>query len=116
MIPDTLSVSLSRIDQIFMEDEPLFMGQQDYLRIIARQANKPIEQIYRVKFENDGAIRFYSFALPKKNLAQDSCLNDVSMLPLWVQERLAILQICQEGQSIEGVGQKVSENVYYVIE
>ena len=51
----------------------------------------------------------------EKNLPHKDRLN-IGAMPQWVKERIAVLQICESGTTIDGVGQKVSENVYYVIE
>jgi hypothetical protein len=59
----------------------------------------------------------YSFAMPttEKNLPPKGRLN-IGDIPQWAKERISVLQICESGTTIDGVGQKVSENVYYVIE
>jgi hypothetical protein len=37
-------------------------------------------------------------------------------MPEWIKQKIAVLQICEAGEQIDGVGQKVSESTYYVIE
>jgi hypothetical protein len=51
----------------------------------------------------------------EKNLVKKQRLN-IGDIPEWIKERIAVLQICQIGDSIDGVGQKVSDSAYYVIE
>jgi len=77
----------------------------------------PIKQVWRVKLHDDNTAELYSFAIPmtEKNLPAAKCLNTAA-LPQWVKDRVAVLQICEHGDIVEGVGQKVSERVFYVIE
>lgn len=111
------TILIERIDNLFMEQgggNEVF-PRSEFMRIISTNLDKPIEQVWRVSFQNNG-VDFYSFAMPQKNLSIAQRLNDVSQLPIWAQERIAVLQICEVGETIDGVGQKVSEKVFYVIE
>ena len=110
-------ITIQRIDDIVMEGQSPVLEPQDYLRMIAEDLDRPIEQVWRVRFHDDGTISLYSFALPahEKNLVTKQRLNRGDM-PQWIKERVAVLQICQAGDSIDGVGQKVSDSAYYVIE
>lgn len=111
-------IPMERIDSIIMEQNgyntPLC--RDDYMRMIANDLSHPIEQVWRVKLQSDGSIDMYSFAMPhQKNLPAARCLN-YAALPDWIKQRLSVLQICESGTTLDGVGQKVSENVYYVLE
>jgi hypothetical protein len=112
------SVVIERIDYLLMEQgggKSVF-PQSEFMNMISDALCTPIEQVWRIKLQDDGSIDMYSFAMPQqKNLPMTRCLNNLS-LPLWVNERLSVLQICQVGDSVDGVGQKVSDKVYYVIE
>ena len=111
------NVSIARIDDIVMEGNSPVLQPEDYLRMIAEDLDRPIEQVWRVRFHDDGTVALYSFAMPahEKNLVKKQRLN-IGEIPEWIKERIAVLQICQIGDSIEGVGQKVSDSAYYVIE
>jgi hypothetical protein len=52
----------------------------------------------------------------EKNFGKQDRLNNASYLPDWVKERISVLQICESQTIVEGVGQKVSDKVFYVIE
>jgi hypothetical protein len=112
------SISIERIDEIIMEGKSPTISRDDFLMMIANDLNHPLEQVWRVRFYDDGTVSLYSFAMPatEKNLPTKGRLNNASYLPDWVKERISVLQICESGDTIEGVGQKVSENVYYAIE
>jgi hypothetical protein len=100
-----------------MEGESMTIHPEDFMDMVSESLECHIEQVWRVKFMDDGTVDMYSFAMPQqKNLPATSRLNDLSQLPDWVNERISVLQICENGAIIEGVGQKVSERVFYVIE
>jgi hypothetical protein len=111
------SISIERIDEIIMEGKSPTISPSDFRMMIAEDLNHPLEQVWRVRFHDDDTVAMYSFAMPatEKNLPTKDRLN-IGSMPQWVKERIAVLQICESGTTIDGVGQKVSENVYYVIE
>ena len=112
------SIVIERIDYLLMEQgegESVF-PQSEFMAMVSEALCTPIEQIWRVSFQN-GHIDVANFSMPKeKNLPMAGRLNDVSQLPDWINERISVLQICQSGDIVEGVGQKLSDKVYYVIE
>jgi hypothetical protein len=113
------TISIERIDDIIMEGTSPTISRDAFRMMIADELNHKLEQIWRVRFYEDGTVGLYSFALPtttEKNLGVQDRLNDLSQLPEWVRERISVLQICESGTTIDGVGQKVSERVFYVIE
>jgi len=111
------SISIERIDEIIMEGKSPTISRYDFRMMIAEQLLHPLEQVWRVRFYDDGTVAMYSFAMPttEKNLPSKDRLNRGDM-PQWTKERIAVLQICESGTILDGVGQKVSERVYYVIE
>lgn len=112
------SIVIERIDEIVMSGESPTIQPEDFMAMIAESLEQPIEQVWRVRFYEDGTVALYSFAMPhmEKNFGKQDRLNDACYLPDWVKERVAVLQICESGDIIGGVGQKVSERVFYVIE
>ena len=111
------SVSIERIDDIIMEGKSPTISRDDFRMMIAEDLHRNIEQVWRVRFHDDDTVAMYSFVMPatEKNLPCKDRLN-IGAMPQWAKERIAVLQICESGTTVEGVGQKVSENVYYVIE
>jgi hypothetical protein len=105
------------MDDIIMEGKSPTISPEDFMQMVAENLTHPIEQIWRVKLLDDGTVDMYSFALPpkEKNLGTQHCLNRGS-LPHWVNERISVLQICEVGETVDGVGQKVSDKVFYVVE
>ena len=111
------SISIERIDEIIMEGKSPTIDPHDFRMMIAEDLHRNIEQVWRVRFHDDDTVARYSFAMPatEKNLPYTDRLN-IGAIPQWVKERIAVLQICESGTTIDGVGQKVSERVFYVIE
>lgn len=112
------SIVIERIDYLLMEQgegESVF-PQSEFMAMISEALCTPIEQIWRVSFQN-GYIDVANFSMPKeKNLPMAGRLNDASQLPDWIKERIAVLQICDAGEIVDKVGQKLSDKVFYVIE
>jgi hypothetical protein len=111
------SIKIERIDEIIMEGNSPTIRREDFRMMVAEELNRPLEQVWRVRFYDDGTVALYSFAMPctEKNLPTKDRLN-IGDMPLWAKERISVLQICESNTILEGVGQKVSDNVYYVIE
>jgi hypothetical protein len=111
------SIKIERIDDIIMEGNSPTISLAEFKMMMAEELNQPLEQVWRVRFYDNGTVALYSFAMPttEKNLPTKDRLN-IGDMPQWAKERISVLQICESGTILEGVGQKVSENVYYVIE
>ena len=109
---------ITAVDIHIMESDNPTLDRRDFMRMVCNTINSKMEQTWRVRIHEDGTVALHSFAMPltKKNLDSSERLNDASHLPIWVQERIAVLQICEQGEILDGVGQKVSERVFYVIE
>ena len=112
------SITIERIDQLIIEGKSPTIGQHDFMMMVAENLACSLEQIWRVKLADDGSVELSDFTMPKtsKNFITTQRLNEVSQLSDWVRERISVLQICESGTTLEGVGQKVSDKVFYVIE
>ena len=48
----------------------------------------------------------------------DSSLDDVydtvDDMPVWVQERIAMLMVCKDGQTIDHIGRRVDDNCFWL--
>jgi hypothetical protein len=112
------SIAIERMDQLIIEARSPTIIPKDFMAMIAESLEQPIEQVWRVRFYDDGTVSLYSFAMPaiEKNFGKQDRLNNASYLPDWVKQRVSVLQICESGDTIKGVGQKVSDKVFYVIE
>ena len=112
-----MDITISMMDNHIMEQSDPTLAREDYMAMVIRHLNSKLENTWRVKFDSDGSVRLTDFSLPpnQKNLPDMKCLNNAS-LPDWINKRISILQICEVGTIVESVGQRVSEDTYYVIE
>lgn len=113
----SVNIPIAKIDMYIMEVCDPTLARPDFMAMVVRNLNSKLENTWRVKYLADGFVRLTDFSLPpnQKNLPDEKCLNEQS-LPDWIKKRIAILQICEVGTVIDGIGQRVSENTYYVIE
>jgi hypothetical protein len=111
------SVTIERMDNLIMEGKSPTIDPHDFRMVIANDLNHPLTQVWRVRLYENGTVSLYSFAMPaiEKNFGIQPRLN-IGDIPQWVKERVSVLQICESGAIVEGVGQKVSDRVFYVIE
>lgn len=111
------SIVIERMDDIIMSGNSPTIDPPYFMQMVSETLCTPIEQVWRVKLNEDNTAELYSFALPltEKNLPAAKCLNTAA-LPQWVKNRVAVLQICEQGDIVDRVGQKVSDRVFYVIE
>jgi hypothetical protein len=107
---------IGRIDEIVMEGDSV-LDPLSYMMMISADLNCPLEQVWRVKLLPDSQIELSDFTMPKtsKNFKTTRCLNEGD-IPEWINQRISVLQICEVGGQVDGVGQKVSDKVFYVIE
>lgn len=48
------------------------------------------------------------------NGLDEGWFNSVHDLPQWAQERLSLLMMVDKGHSVEGVGRKISDEIFWV--
>jgi len=112
-------ITMQRIDELVLNS----VGKQSaidplsYMMMIANDLCTPLEQIWRVKLLDNDEVELSDFTLAKavKNFITTKCLNRADV-PKWILDKVAILQIIPNGEQVDGVGQKVSDEVFYVIE
>ena len=112
-------ITMQRIDELVLNS----VGKQSpidplsYMMMIANDLCTPLEQIWRVKLLDNDEIELSDFTLARKekNFISTRCLNKADV-PKWIVDKISVLQIIPNGEQIDGVGQKVSNQVFYVIE
>lgn len=75
-----------------------------------------LDSIYRVQINRTGVV---VMALGNMGTLTNGHYDCVEDLPEWVQERLAVLYMCpceHPTPYIEGVGRRISVNVFWVVE
>lgn len=72
---------------------------------------------YRVSINDKGGVEVICFDLENIDSELEGHYDEVSALPVWVQERIAVLAVCSPNPptpTVEGVGRRISENIYWV--
>ena len=72
---------------------------------------------YRISINQKGGIEVVCFDLENIDSELEGYYDEVSALPVWVQERIAVLAVCSPNPptpTVEGVGRRISENIYWV--
>ena len=72
---------------------------------------------YRISLNDKGGVEVVCFDLENIDSELEGYYDDVSGLPTWVQERIAVLAVCHHQPptpTVEGIGRRISENVYWV--
>ena len=105
-------------------DEILFKEKRDpnkeripamLLSMIQEQFNLPLQNVWRVHVLNNGMVELNDFTLPTSTGKMRDTFKQED-LPLWVQDSLSVLMIVDQGVTIEGLGKKISDSIFYIVE
>ena len=71
--------------------------------------NTPLKRQLRVELYPDGGATVIDL-----NPDRTRHVHKIENLPLWVQERLAVLTVLGKGKRVEGVGERILDHVYWI--
>ena len=77
--------------------------------------NQP--KTYRVSLTEKGGAEVVCFDLENIDSELEGYYDDLSNLPTWVQERIAVLSVCSPNPPtpvVEGIGRRISESIYWI--
>lgn len=81
--------------------------------------NTPDDKLYRVQIHDDtNTIEISCIGIDKVDAEAEGMYCSVDDLPLWVQERLAVLMLSSAKpitSFIEGVGRRIDKTTYWII-
>lgn len=83
--------------------------------IMGRQEDLPLDNVWRVEIRENARVVLDDFTLPSSSVIMRKIIK-LTDAPKFVQDGISVLQIAPDGTSIEGVGKKISEDVYYIVE
>jgi hypothetical protein len=83
--------------------------------IMGRQEELPLDNVWRVEIRENSRVVLDDFTLPSSSVIMRKIIKLVDA-PKFIQDGVSVLQIAPDGTSIEGVGKKISEDVYYIVE
>ncbi len=85
------------------------------LHMIEEQFNLPLQNIWRVNVLPSGMVELNDFTLPTSTGKMRNVFKQED-LPLWVQDSLSVLMIVDQGTTVEGLGKKISDSIFYILE
>jgi hypothetical protein len=88
---------------------------KDCLQMIQEQFNLPLTNVWRVHVLNNGMVELNDFTLPSNTGKLRDTFKQEN-LPEWIQDSLSVLMIVDQGTTVEGVGKKISDSIFYLLE
>jgi len=85
------------------------------IKMVQEQFNLPLQNVWRVHVLNNGLVELNDFTLPTSTGKMRDTFKQED-LPLWVQDSLSVLMIVDQGVTIEGLGKKISDSIFYIVE
>jgi hypothetical protein len=83
--------------------------------IMCMQTEIPLEQIWRVEIKSSGRVLLNDFTMPSASGTIKKVIK-LTDAPKFIRDAISVLQIAPDGTSIEGVGKKIDEDIYYIVE
>lgn len=113
--PDTIYDS--RLMHIVEGGKPESIGEIPSLIrcLMSMQTELPLENVWRVEMKGSGRVILNDFTMPSASSKIKKVIKLIDA-PKFIREGVSVLQIAPDGTSIEGVGKKIDEDIYYIVE
>ena len=85
------------------------------LQMVQEQFNMPLQNVWRVSVLPSGMVELNDFTLPSSKSKMRETFKQED-LPVWIQDSLSVLMIVDQGITVEGLGKKISDSIFYVLE
>jgi hypothetical protein len=85
------------------------------IRMIEEQFELPLTNVWRVHILKDNMVELNDFTLPT-NTGKMRDVFKQENLPEWIQDSLSVLMIVDQGVTVEGVGKKITDSIFYLME
>ena len=79
------------------------------------QQEIPLDQIWRVEMKGSGRVILNDFTLPSASSKIKKVIN-LTDAPKFIRDAVSVLQIAPNGTTVDGVGKKIDEDIYYIVE
>ena len=83
--------------------------------IMRMQTHLPLENVWRVEMKGSGRVILNDFTMPSASSKIKKIIKLIDA-PKFIRDGVSVLQIAPDGTSIEGVGKKIDEDIYYIVE
>jgi len=85
------------------------------IKMVQDQFNLPLQCVWRVHVLKDGMVELNDFTMPSSTGKIRDTFKQEN-LPQWIQDSLSVLMIVDQGVTVEGVGKKISSDIFYLME
>jgi hypothetical protein len=79
------------------------------------QDNLPLDNIWRVEIRDNHEIHLTDFTMPSSSDTLQKTIP-ITEAPDFIRNGLAVLQIVQDDTHVDGVGKRISETIFYIVE
>jgi hypothetical protein len=100
---------------LFNEKKDLLNHRKQILHMIQQQFELPLTNVWRVHVLNNGMVELNDFTLPSSTGKMRDVFKQEN-LPQWIQDSLSVLMIVDQGVTVEGVGKKITDSIFYLME
>ena len=83
--------------------------------LLGRQEELPLDNIWRVELRENDRVKLTDFTMPSSSAIINKAIK-LDNAPQFIRDGLAVLQIASDGSLVEGVGKRISDTVYYIVE
>ena len=107
----------SRLVRIVESGNPNNIGEIPSLinAIMRMQAEIPLDNVWRVEMKGNGRVILNDFTMPSASSKIKKVIKLIDA-PKFIRDGVSVLQIAPDGTSIDGVGKKIDEDIYYIVE
>jgi len=85
------------------------------LAMIQDQFELPLSNVWRVHVLDNGMVELNDFTMPSNTGKLRESFKQEE-LPQWIQDSLSVLMIVDQGSTVEGVGKKITDSIFYLME
>ena len=79
------------------------------------QQDIPLEQVWRVEIKGSGRVILNDFTMPSASSKIKKVIKLIDA-PKFIRDAISVLQIAPNGTTVDGVGKKIDEDIYYIVE
>lgn len=106
----------SRVVWMLQANDPIeHIREIVYGRILMIQEPLPMQNVWRVKINNNGCYTLTDFTMPSQSDTIEKLIPK-DQVPNWLLEKVSVLQIAENEATVDGVGKRINGSVFYVFE
>jgi len=79
------------------------------------QQEIPLEQVWRVEIKGSGRVILNDFTMPSASSKIKKVIK-LTDAPKFIRDAISVLQIAPDGTTVDGVGKRIDEDIYYIVE